>query len=129
MRCGVLAGLCVALVGVCVHVPQPCEAHLELVAPILKKLTAQWKADKMSLLGHKCHYYGTLTGTGVKQYYYGKFSCPGLADFSGMSKAKDKLESMVAAAKDFLLQAFKLGIIKLQDAVAWLEAKCLGLGC
>ncbi|MPD00970.1 Anti-lipopolysaccharide factor [Portunus trituberculatus] len=40
MQGGVLAGLCVALVAVCVHVPKPCEAYMELVAPMLKKLTA-----------------------------------------------------------------------------------------
>ncbi|MPC51479.1 Anti-lipopolysaccharide factor [Portunus trituberculatus] len=40
MRKGVVAGLCLALVVMCLYLPQPCEAQYEaLVTSILGKLT------------------------------------------------------------------------------------------
>nr|AFA42357.1 anti-lipopolysaccharide factor isoform 7 [Portunus trituberculatus] len=122
MRKGVVTGLFVALVVMCLYLPQPCEAQYEaLTAAILTKLSKMWHSDTLNFLGHTCHVSRTPTVKRFKLYWKGKFWCPGWAPFSGTSRTKSRSGSARGATKSFVGQALQRRLIAQQEADLWLK--------
>ncbi|XP_045132020.1 anti-lipopolysaccharide factor [Portunus trituberculatus] len=122
MRKGVVAGLCLALVVMCLYLPQPCEAQYEaLVTSILGKLTGLWHNDSVDFMGHICYFRRRPKIRRFKLYHEGKFWCPGWAPFEGRSRTKSRSGSSREATKDFVRKALQNGLVTQQDASLWLN--------
>ncbi|KAK8398849.1 hypothetical protein O3P69_004147 [Scylla paramamosain] len=102
MRTGVVAGLCVALVVMCLYLPQPCEAQYEtLIASVLGKLTGLWHNNSVDFMGHTCHFRRRPKGQEIQ---------------AGRSRTKSRSGSSREAIKDFVRKALQNGLITQQDA-------------
>ncbi|KAG0713958.1 Anti-lipopolysaccharide factor [Chionoecetes opilio] len=122
MRSGVLAGLCVAVVVLCVCLPQPCEAQWQVfVAPIVQKIEGLWHSDHVEFMGHNCQFRRRPKIRKFKLYHEGKFWCPGWAPFDGRSRTKSRSGSSSEATKDFIRKAFSSGLVTQEDAALWLK--------
>ncbi|KAK8398850.1 hypothetical protein O3P69_004148 [Scylla paramamosain] len=122
MRTKVMAGLCVALVVMCLYMPQPCEAQYEaLVASILGKLSGLWHSDTVDFMGHTCHIRRRPKFRKFKLYHEGKFWCPGWTHLEGNSRTKSRSGSARDAIKDFVYKALQNKLITENNAAAWLK--------
>lgn len=117
MRSGMLFGVCVALVVMCVYLPEPCEAGWKH----LGKLTRLGKNGSVDFMDHRCNYQFKPRIRKRQFIYDCKFWCPDWAPYAGWAKSDSMTGSLQEATKEFVNKATQKGLISEQDAEIWLK--------